>query len=164
MEKSKVNKIIQEEISLFLEDFKFDNSQKVFNPNPAMIGNCQRALKAIGSNDLTGEGGNEGSGKEKAKSIINKEPMTHAMIKRMKAFFDKNASQYQTDLAVGKTLMDSGVIQSWNLWGGDAGKEMSAREVNYTQKDNQKRKDIKTAIAPIKTSTLMDPHNTRIHK
>ena len=41
---------------------------------------------------------------------------------------------------------------------------MSNREVDYTQRDNQKRKDIKTFIAPVKTSTLMDPHNTRIHK
>ena len=164
MERSRIHKIIQEEISLFFEDFKFDNSQKTFQPNPAMIGNCQRALKAIESNDLTSDGGNEGSGKEKAKSIISKEPITHAMLKRMKAFFDNNSSQYQAALAKGNTLMDSGIVQTWNLWGGDAGKEMANRKIDHTQKDNQKRKDIKTFISPTKTSTLMDPYNTRIRK
>lgn len=164
MEKSRIHKIIQEEISLFFEDFKFDNSQKTFQPNPAMIGNCQRAIKAIQQNDLTASGGNEGSGKDKAKAIINKEPISHSVLKRMKAFFDNNQSDYQAELAKGNTLMNSGLIQSWNLWGGDAAKEMANREIDYAQKDNQKRKDIKTFISPTKTSTLMDPHNTRIRK
>jgi len=164
MEKSEIHKIINEEIQLFLEDFKFNNSQKTFNPTPSMISNCKRGIEAVKQKDLTVDGENEGSGKEKAMSIIANEPMTHAMLKRMKAFFDNNSSDYQAQLGAGKTIKDSGIIQTWNLWGGDAGKEMSNREVDYTQRDNQKRKDIKTFIAPVKTSTLMDPHNTRIHK
>lgn len=164
MEKSKVLSIIKEEIGLFMEDFNFDNTQKIFKPNDSMIVNCKRALKAINANDLTLSGGNEGSGKEKAKSIINKEDITHSMLKRMKAFFDKNGPKYQSELGSGKTLMSSGLVQNWNLWGGDAGQEMANREIEYTQRDNQKRKDLKTSISPTKTSTLMDPHNTRIRK
>ena len=128
-----------------------------------MIACAQKGLDAIKNNDLT-DGGNEGSGKEKAMAIINKEPLTHQMIKRMKAFFDNNYSDYQTDLGSGKDLSNSGVIQSWNLWGGDAGREMSNRNIDHVQKDNQKRKDIQTFMSPSKTSTLMDPNNTRTRK
>lgn len=164
MVKSEINRIILEEIKLFFEDFKFDNDQKRFFPSDSMINNCKRALKAISQNDLTTHGGNEGSGKEKANSIINKEPMTHAMLKRMNSFFDNNYEKYQSELGKGKTLMNSGIIQTWNLWGGDAGKQMSNSSINYTQRDNQKRKKLKTFISPTKTTTLMDPHNTRIRR
>ena len=136
MERSKILKIIKEEINIFFEDFKFNNDQKTFFPNDDMVRNCRRALKAISSNDLTADGGNEGSGKERAHSIINKEPMTHGILKRMKAFFDNNSSKYQAELGKGNTLMNSGIIQTWNLWGGDAGKQMANYNIEYTQKDS----------------------------
>ncbi len=53
MEKSKINKIIQEEIQAFFEDFTFNNDQKIFDVNPAMISCAQKGLNAIQSNDLT---------------------------------------------------------------------------------------------------------------
>ncbi len=163
MEKSKISNIIKEEIEFFLEDFKFNNDQKVFDANPAMVSCAQKGLDAIKIKDLT-NGGNEGSGREKAISIIKKDPLTHNMLKRMKAFFDNNYSNYQTELGAGKDLTNSGVIQSWNLWGGDAGREMSSRNIDHVQRDNQSRKDIKTFMSPSKTSTIMNPNNTRIRK
>lgn len=164
MENLKIGNIIREEIQKFLEDYKFDNSQKTFMPTDLMAKNCQDALNAIQSNDLTTSGSNEGSGKSKAKSIINKEPINHSSLKRMKAFFDNNQKEYQSEKSKGLGLNNSGIIQSWNLWGGDAARDFSNSKIGYTQRDNQSRKDLKTSITAAKTSTLMDPHNTRIKR
>ena len=162
--KSKINDIIREEVKLFLEDFQFNNDDKSFTPNDSMVANCKKAIDAVSTNDLTQSGGNEGSGKQKAQSIINKEPISHSVLKRMKAFFDNNYNAYQAELGKGANINNSGIIQSWNLWGGDAGKDFSNQNIDRVNSRNLKRKEIRRDISPTKTSTLMDPFNTRIKK
>lgn len=156
-------KIIQEEIEKFFEDFNFDNSNKSFPPSDEMINNCKQALKIVKKQGLP-SGGNEGSGKEKAVSIVNKEPINHSMLKRMKAFFDNNEDQYRKEVNSGKTIKNSPIIQKWNLWGGDAGKELADKNIARTKDRNLKRKDLRRQLNIHKTSTLMDPTNTRIKR
>ena len=160
-----IRKIIQEELSkIFSEDFRYRYDGN-FEPNEKMVKNVEEALAAIAKNDLTKEGydENEGSGKSKAESIKNKESFNHSQLKRMKAFFDKNESAYKSAKNQGKSLNDSGIIQRWNLWGGDAGKSWCEEKINQRHSSNDTSKTVRGASG-IRTKTLMDPHNTRIHK
>ena len=150
--------------SIFSEDFRYIYDGK-FYPTEAMILNCKQALDAIQKNDLTKETSNEneGSGKTKAKKIINKEPLSHSQLKRMKAFFENNQSEYSKEKAKGKDINSSGIIQSWNLWGGDEGKNWCNSQISKRNSSNNTSKTVRGASG-IRTKTLMNPNNTRIHK
>jgi hypothetical protein len=146
------------------EDFRYRYDGK-FEPNEQMIKNAKDALVAINKNDLTKEDydENEGSGKSKAESIKNKESFNHSQLKRMKAFFDKNESAYKSAKNQGKSLNDSGIIQRWNLWGGDAGKSWCEEKIKQRNSSNDTSKTVRGASG-IRTKRMMDPNNTRIHK
>ncbi len=158
---NQIRKLIRKEIETLLEDFAFDNSQKFYNPPQDVIGFCKEALSIVEQNNLTNHGGNEGSGESKAKAIINKEPLNHSMLKRMKAFFDKNKAAVDAEKSQGKTIKDSGLLQTWGLWGGDAGMRWVEREIGNLNQRNLNRKGLRRDTGMIKTSTLMDPTNIR---
>lgn len=163
MEKSEIKRIIQEEISLFFEDLTFDYNKTYYPPQDVM-NICDQALQVVRSNKLTADGGNEGSGIDKAKSISSKEPMDHSVIKRMKSFFDNNHQEVINLRSKGATINDSGELQTWDLWGGDAGKRWVDNEIAKLNQSNLKSKQLKRDAGIQKTSTIMDPHNTRIRK
>jgi len=160
MERSEIKRIIQEEIEYFFEDLTFDYN-KTYYPPQDVINTCSQALKIVRDNNLTTHGGNEGSGIDKAKSIINKDPMDHSILKRMKAFFDNHHQDVLNLRSKGSSINDSGEIQSWELWGGDAGKRWADNEIAKLNQSNLKSKKLKRDAGIQKTSTLMDPHNTR---
>ena len=145
------------------EDYRFQYGNKSFLPNDQMKKTCKNAVDAVTKNKLTGKGEAEGTGLKKAYSIMNGEPMSHGQLKRMKAFFDNNSQSVSAERSQGKTLENSGIIQSWELWGGDAGKRWSERMINQRNSSNNSSKTIRGASG-IRTKTLMDPHNTRIHR
>jgi hypothetical protein len=161
-----IRKIIQEELAkIFLnEDFRYryDGS---FNPTEEMVNTCKKALEVVESNSLLSDitSSNEGSGKSKANSIINKEPMTHSQLKRMKAYFDNHFEEVKNERIKGNTLNNSGILQSWDLWGGDAAKTWVEKCLNQRHSSNNTSKTVRGASG-IRTKNIMDPHNTRIHK
>lgn len=163
MEKSEIKKIIQEEIQYFFEDLTFDYN-KTYYPPQDVINACSQALQIVQKNNLTSHGGNEGSGLDKAKSIINKKPMSHAVLKRMKAFFDNNVKNVINLKNKGASINDSGEVQTWELWGGDAGRRWVENEIAKLNQSNLKSKKLKRDSGIQKTSTLMDPYNTRVRK
>ncbi len=157
-----IRKIIREEIERLMEDFNFDNSHKSYNPPQDVISSCQEALSSIEQNNLTSHGGNEGSGEKKARAIVNKEPLNHSMLKRMKAFFDSNKAAVDSEKSQGKSINDSGLLQTWGLWGGDAAMRWVEREIGHQNQRNLSRKGLRRDAGMEKTSTLMDPTNIRI--
>jgi hypothetical protein len=161
---NEIRKIVREEVKNLFEDFRYRYDGNFFPPVD-VIEKVRQALSVVSKNDLTSQtaNSNEGSGVGKAKSIINKEPMSHAQLKRMKAFFDNNAQSVQQERNQGKTIENSGLIQSWELWGGDAGKNWCERMINQRNSSNDTSKTVRGASG-IRTKTLMDPFNTRIHK
>jgi len=146
------------------EDFRYryDGS---FYPNELMISNCKKALDAVTKMDLTKSvsNKNEGSGKSKAKMIVNKEPLNHSQLKRMKAFFDNNESEVSAEKLKGEDVYTSGLLQIWNLWGGDDGKSWCNTHINNRSSSNDTSKTVRGASG-IRTKNLMNPLNTRIHK
>jgi hypothetical protein len=159
-----IRKIIQEELSkIFSEDFRYryDGS---FAPPENVIKTCKEALSVVEKNDLIEEtSSNEGSGKSKAKSIVEGKPMSHSQLKRMKAYFDNHFEEVKSERVKGNTIENSGILQSWDLWGGDAGKSWVEKTLNQRHSSNDTSKTVRGASG-IRTKTLMDPHNTRIHK
>lgn len=139
------------------EDYRFQYDKKSFFPNDQMKKNCKNAIDAITKNKLTGKGESEGSGIRKAYSIMKGDAMTHGQLKRMKAFFDNNHNDYKQEKISGKNLYNSGLIQKWNLWGGDAAYSWAKNNLESHQNKNQKSKDLR----PKGHKNMMDPNNTR---
>lgn len=166
-----IRKIIREALeemsvsNLYLdEDFRYRYDGN-FYPNESMISNCEKALKAVSDNDLTKSvaNKNEGSGKSKAKTIVSKEPLNHAQLKRMKSFFDNNESEVLSEKLKGEDIYTSGILQIWNLWGGDEGKSWCNTHISQKNSSNNTSKTVRGASG-IRTKNIMNPLNTRIHK
>ena len=81
----------------------------------------------------------------------------------MKSFFDNNESEIAIEKSKGETIDTSGLIQSWNLWGGDAGKFWCSSHISKRNSSNDSSKTIRGASG-ISSKNLMNPFNTRIHK
>lgn len=134
---NKISKII-------FEVFEFNNNKTFYAPLNVKQA-CQNALNIISNNNLIGNGGNEGSGANKAKELISGGAQNHAQMKRMKAFFDNNKESVNKEKLSGKSINDSGIIQSWELHGGDAG-------MNW----------VNSSISSLKDSNLNTKKNARI--
>ncbi len=152
-----IKHIIQKVVS---EDFRYQYDKESFLPPPSVIDQVAKAYQYIKNNNLVGgSGGNEGSGLQKAFSLLKREPLTHAQLKRMKAFFDNNYEEVQKEKSAGKNISNSPVLQSWELWGGDYGREWANNRIKSIQDGNNRSKQLR----PKGNKRLMDPYNTRIH-
>jgi len=160
---TEIRKAIQK---ILAEDFRYEyNRTSGFVPPIEVINTAQRALNAVKANKLVqSDGSNEGSGLQKAKSLIAKEPVTHAQLKRMKAFFDNNASLMARERAANRNVNNSAIIQSWELWGGDAGRTWVEREIRKTQSSNQTSKEIRNSDMIARDNRIMSTTNTRINR
>lgn len=143
--------------NILREDFRFQYDNKLFYPNDEMVSACRKALDCVTKNKLTGKGEAEGTGIRKANSIISKKGMTHGQVKRMKAFFDNNLDRYKQEKMAGRSINDSGLIQKWNLWGGDSAMSWANTAIGSHKSQNQKSKDNR----PKGHKRMMDPTNTR---
>ena len=121
------------------EIFDFNNN-KSFTPPSNVVAKAKEALAAVSNNNLTQKGGNEGSGYQKAKSLAQKEAQNHSMMKRMKSFFDSNEDSVRQERNSGKTINNSGVIQSWELHGGDECKNWVANSISNLKDNNLRTK------------------------
>ena len=159
---SQIRKII---IKTLVEDFRFMYDKQSFTPPTNVVYNVQKTLKTVQSNQLVqANGSNEGSGLQKAKSLISGESLNHGQLKRMKAFFDKNADETAQEKASGKNINNSEIIQKWELWGGDAGRIWVEKEIEKTQSSNKTSKKVRNSDMIARNNKVMDSHNTRVHK
>ena len=146
--------------SVVLEDFRYQYDKDLFLPPPSVLDQVSKAYQYIKKNNLvSGTGGNEGSGLQKAVALLKKEPLNHAQLKRMKSFFDNNYEAVQKEKGLGKNITNSELIQSWELWGGDYGREW----VNNRIKSVQNKNDRSKSLRPKGHKRMMDPTNTRTH-
>ncbi len=159
---NKIRKIVRE---ILEEDFRYLYDRNSFIPTREVIQTATQAIQATKNNKLVqSNASNEGSGLSKANSLASAEPMTHAQIKRMKAFFDNNAKAVQDERNSGKNINNSPLIQKWELWGGDAGKNWAEKEINSTQSHNKTSKKVRNSDMIARNNKIMDPNNTRIKR
>lgn len=151
--------------TIIAEDFRYLYDTNTFTPTREVIQTAQRALQVIQNNKLVqSDGSNEGSGLRKANSLVAAKPMTHAQLKRMKAFFDSNFQAVQNEKNSGKNINNSPLIQKWELWGGDAAKNWVEKEIGSTQSSNKTSKKVRNSDMIARDNRIMNPNNTRIRK
>lgn len=168
---SKIRKIINEEIKLVFEGVSFDNN-KTFIPPPNVMQRAQEALNSVSNNNLTTKGTNNGSGLSKAKELASKQTQTYNMMRRMKSFFNTNEDGYKKEKSLGKNINNSGIIQSWELHGGDSGRDWVNQELDSLKKDNlNTKKNLRKAGGAgvnkgmgIFDTNIMKTNNHRIHR
>lgn len=168
---SQIRKIISEEIRFVFEAVTFDNN-KTFIPPPNVAQRAQEALNAVSSNNLTQSGTNDGSGLSKAKELASKQTQSFDMMRRMKSYFETNEEAYKSAKASGGTVRDNGIIQAWELHGGDSGKDWVNQEMNSLNQSNLKTKDNLRKAGGAGTNkgmgvfdtTIMDTTKQRIHR
>ncbi len=124
---------------LVFERFNYNNN-KSFTPNSAISGVAQSALQVIAKKDLTPNAGNDGSGKRKAMELSNKTPQNHQEMKRLKSFFDKYQQSVSKERSAGKDINSSGLIQMWDLHGGDQGQNWVNAQINSLNSSNKNTK------------------------
>ena len=138
----KIREVVKEAMS---EAFDFNNN-KSFTPPSNVVAKAKEAIAAVSNNNLTQKGGNEGSGYQKAKSLSQKETQSHPMMKRLKSFFDSNEDSVRQERNSGKTINDSGIIQSWELHGGDECKNWVTNAISNLKDSNLRtKKNIRNA-------------------
>jgi hypothetical protein len=102
-------------------------SKQTFIPPQEVANAAERGLelrkKAGGKGGLTNKQASEygiGSGVQRAVNLKNRDAISLATIKRMKAFFDRHEKNAKVD-AGKEPYQDRGKV-AWELWGGDAGR------------------------------------------
>lgn len=153
------------------EAFEFDNN-KTFIPPPNVAKRAQDAINVTSSNNLTKSNTSFGSGINKAKELASKQPQSFEMLKKIKSFFNSNQDEYNSDKSAGKNINNSGIIQAWELHGGDSGKDWVNQELDSLKKDNlNTKKNLRKAGGAgtnkgmgIFNTKLMSTNNHRIHR
>lgn len=163
-----VRKIVR---GVIKEAFEFNNN-KTFTPPPNVAQRAQQALNAVSKNNLTQSGTDIGSGTSKAKELASKQIQNFDQMRKIKSFFDTHEESYRKEKAAGKTIDNSGIIQSWELRGGDSSREWINQELSSLKKDNlNTKKNLRKAGGAgtnkgmgIFNTKLMSTTNSRIHR
>lgn len=79
-----------------------------------------------------------GSGVQRASNLKNRSTMDPSTVKRMKAYFDRHASNYQLD--AGKSPKEDKGYVAGLLWGGEAGKSWANKVVRQMEAADQRGK------------------------
>jgi hypothetical protein len=79
-----------------------------------------------------------GSGVQRAVNLKNRSEMDPSTVKRMKAYFDRHASNYQLD--PGKSPKEDKGYVAGLLWGGDAGRGWANKVVRQMEAADKRGK------------------------
>lgn len=117
------------------------NYNKNFTPTDSVAKNAREALAGINSIDNTISNTHEGSGKQKAKELAEKKTQNLSQMKKMAAFFSANAAAVIRIKQGGpQNDEDKGIMQAWNLHGGEAGNQWVKNELARFHDENLRTK------------------------
>jgi len=168
MKINEIRKMVREVLS---EAVTFDNN-KTFIPPPNVAQRAQEALNVVSSNNLTQSGTDIGSGLSKAKELASKQTQSFDQMRKIKSFFDTQEDAYRAEKSAGKTVKNSGLIQSWELRGGDSGKDWVNQQLDTLNQSNlNTKKNLRKAGGAgtnkgmgIFDTKMMSTNNHRIHR
>lgn len=163
---AKLNRLVME-----VGEFNYNKS---FTPTDIVARNASQALKAVSQGDSIEKNSEEGSGKEKAAELAEKKSQNVEQMKKMSTFFSNNAASVTRIKQQGgpKTPQEHGIIQSWNLHGGEEGKRWVADELRKFHDENLRtKKNLRDAGGAGKNkgmgvfdTSIMDTTKKRIHR
>lgn len=142
----KVQRIEQADQEIPLSKFAASKYEHIdFKPPQSVADAAKRGLELRKNNK--GKGGlssgqakkeGVGSGVQRATNLKNRDTMSPATVKRMKAFFDRHEKSKKIDK--GEThATDEGYI-AWMLWGGDPGRSWANKVVKQMEAADKKAK------------------------
>jgi hypothetical protein len=164
MKKQFIKEVVQKLEGLISEVGEF-NYNKNFTPTDSVAQKAKQALSQIGSNDLTSSGSNEGSGKQKAQELAEKKSQSIDQMKKMANFFSTNAAAIVRIKQSGaQTDEDKGIMQSWDLHGGEAGNQWVKNELKKFHDENLRTKSNLRKAGGAGTNKGMGVFDTSIMK
>lgn len=154
-----------------MEAFEFDNNKSYTVPDNVARA-AQQALDEVEKNNLTSSDTKRGSGVQKAKQLANKETQSHEQMKSLKSFFETNEDEYKQAKIKGLTIKNSGIMQSWELRGGNACREWTNHKIKITKDSNlNTKKNLRVAGGAgtnkglgVFDTKMMSTTNYRIHR
>lgn len=169
---------LQEEIltklkSLVTEVGEF-NYNKNFKPSDVVAKKASEALAQVSQGDSIQKNTNHGSGKEKAIELSEKKTQNVEQMKKIASFFSTNTAAVVRIKQQGgpKTPEEQGIMQAWNLHGGEEGKNWVNTELKKFHDENLRtKKNLRNAGGAgtnkgmgIFSTSIMDTTKQRIHK
>ena len=187
-----IRNIIRKEIDLLFEAFEMNNKNKTYTPTTDVSKTSQIALESIFKAQQNGvkvasidEQQNQGSGRNKAKQLSQRNPQSFMEMKKLKSFFETNSSKVEEErrnLGIIQQrrgtldeMIKSNTLLVWNLHGGDAGKKWVNSQLSNTHEqgvDKKKRMRIAGGDSPIHSQNkglgslnhIFDPRQQRINR
>lgn len=174
MKKQFIKEIILEKLKGLINEVGEFNYNKSFTPTDAVAMNAKKAITSLGVSDNIAQNTHEGSGKEKAVELAEKKTQNVSQMKKMATFFSANAANIVRIKQQGgpKTEEEKGIMQAWNLHGGEAGNQWVKNELKKFHDENLRTKGnlrkaggagINKGMGIFSTST-MDTTKQRIHR
>jgi len=118
------------------------NYNKKFTPTDVVAKKVKQALASVSQSDNIAKNTHEGSGKEKAVELAEKKSQTIDQLKKMGTFFSNNAAVVVRIKQQGgpQTDEEKGVMQAWNLHGGEEGNQWVKNELKRFHDENLRTK------------------------
>lgn len=174
MKKEFLHEVVIKKLNdLVLEVGEF-NYNKNFTPTDIVANKAKQAISNISGGDSIQKNSNEGSGKEKAVELAEKKSQSIEQMKKMQTFFSNNSAAVIRIKQQGgpKTEEEKGIMQSWDLHGGEEGKKWVNNELKKFHDENLRtKKNLRTAGGAgtnkgmgIFDTSIMDTTKQRIHR
>lgn len=141
MKKEFITEVVDKLKGLVNEVGEF-NYNKNFTPTDGVAKKAREALAGLGTIDNTIAHTNEGSGKQKASELAEKKSQNLSQMKKMATFFSANAAPMVRIKQQGgpRTEEEKGIMQAWNLHGGEEGNQWVKNELAKFHDENLRTK------------------------
>lgn len=174
MKKKQFLKEVVQKLEGLINEVGEFNYNKNFTPTDAVAQKAKQALSQIGTSDFTSSGTNEGSGKQKAQELAEKKSQSIDQMKKMANYFSSNAAAVVRIKQQGgpKTDEEKGIMQAWDLHGGEAGNQWVKNELKKFHDENLRTKSNLRKAGGAGTNkgmgvfdtSIMDTTKQRIHR
>lgn len=166
MKKQFIKEVVIKKLEGLISEVGEFNYNKRFTPTDTVAKKARETLAQIGTADFTPNNTHEGSGKEKAAELSEKKSQTISQMKKMANFFSTNAASVIRIKQQGgpKTTQEKGIMQAWNLHGGEEGNRWVKDELKKFHDENLRTKGNLRKAGGAATNKGMGVFDTSIMK
>ena len=174
MKKQYIKEVVLTKLKGLISEVGEFNYNKRFTPTDIVSQKAKQALSQVGTGDFTQGGTDEGSGKQKAQELAEKKSQTMEQMKKIASFFSKYAAPVIRIKQQGgpQTDEEKGIMQAWNLHGGEEGNKWVKNELKKFHDENLRTKSNLRKAGGAATNkgmgvfdtSVMNTNKQRIHR
>lgn len=174
MKKQFITEVVLKKLESLITEVGEFNYNKRFTPTDIVAQRAKEAIAHVGTSDHTFSGTDEGSGKQKAQELAEKKSQSVEQLKKMANFFSQNAAPVIRIKQQGgpQTDEEKGIMQAWNLHGGEEGNKWVKNELKKFHDENMRTKgNLRKAGGAgtnkgmgVFNTSIMDTTKQRIHR